>query len=174
MPNKKGTRKKKGEGNIRRRADGLLEARVTLGWKDGKCLQKSVYAKTEEEIVARKNKLLAAYGLGVALADKATVEKMLLEWLEYKGTVAHHPRLVHLPGQQAHPPHFHDLRHTNITLDLAMGGDFKTASQRAGHSTVTFTANVYQHPNLEQHLEATSRMVDILAPTQRDPNSRPI
>lgn len=87
MPNKKGTRKKKGEGNIRRRADGLLEARVTLGWKDGKCLQKSVYAKTEEEIVARKNKLLAAYGLGVALADKATVEKMLLEWLEYKGTV---------------------------------------------------------------------------------------
>lgn len=400
MPNNKGTRKNKGEGNIRRRADGLLEARVTLGWKEGKRIQKSVYAKTEEEIVSKKNKLLSAYGLGVALADKSTIEQMLLEWLEYKSAVVkpttlasytflahkhiiprlgkilvqklepehldqmyremhkkglkhntirrihtvmhdalerlrrrrkivenvatlvdelprdevkfeakawtadearaflgavqddrlfalywlaltgsfrrgellglkwsaisleHHPRHgqyvvirivnnrtqggnkvfelepkthrskrpVILPykawevlqahkarveaerqklaekGRSAedegylfltpflepwHPSNFynrewlplikrasvplirfHDLRHTNITLDLATGGDLKTASQRAGHSTVTFTANIYQHPNLEQHLEATSRMVNILSPTQRDPNTR--
>lgn len=400
MPNRKGTRTAKGEGSIRLRADGRLEARVTLGFKDGKRITKSVYAHSEQEIVAAKNKLLAQYGLGVALGDKSTVTQMLLEWLEYKSAtvkptthtsytfqvnkhliprigkllvqklepehldrmyrdmrkkglnhntirIAHavmhgslerlrrrrkvaenvaslvdelprdavkfearawtadearaflgavqddrlfalywlaltgsfrrgellglkwsaisleqHPRHgqyvvirivnnrtqsgnkvlelepkthrskrpVILPYKawevlQAHkakveverqglaekghtpqdegyvfvspylepwhpsnfynrewlpllkkagvpPIRFHDLRHTNITLDLATGGDLKTASQRAGHSTVTFTANVYQHPDLEQQLEATSRMAEILAPTQRNPKTR--
>lgn len=401
MPNSKGTRKNRGEGSIRLRSDGLYEARVTLGYRDGKRIQKSVYGRTEEEVVAKKNKLLAERGLGaLPLPERLTVEDMLLEWLEHKrvrvkptsivsyervvnklvtprlGTVlvqklevdhleglyrdlkrsgyssgsirvVHNvlhdalerlrrrrkiaenpadlvdelprdsvkfePRLwtleetrrflegirehrlfalywlaltgsfrrgellalvwpaisleespelgryvvvkvlrtrtvagnnvyvlepkthrskrpVALPYQawevlQAHrermeaerrelakkgytpddqgyvflsPLHepwhpsnfynrewlpllerlklpkirFHDLRHLSVTLDLASGGDLKTASQRAGHSSITITAGVYQHPDLAQHLEATSRLAQLLAhkPT---PTGRP-
>jgi integrase len=402
MPNNKGTRKNRGEGSIRflNHRD-LYEARVTVGYKEGKRVQKSIYGATEEEVVQKKNKLLAQYGLGVAIPDKATVTQMLLDWLEYKKTtvkpttygtyermienhitpqlgrvlvqklevdhldnlyremhrkglrrgtirVAHnimhdslerlrrrkkisenvadlvdelpkdkeafeatawsvddarkflqavqhdrlfalywlaltgsfrrgellglkwsairlesHPirgqyvvinvlnnrtqngkevvelapkthrskRPVILPYQawevlQAHkaqmetyrqelakkgyspadegyvflstylePIHpsnfynrvwlplldevgvpsirFHDLRHTNITLDLATGGDLKTASQRAGHSSINITANVYQHPDLEQHLDSTTRIAQLLTFENRSTDSRP-
>lgn len=402
MPNNKGSRKNRGEGSIRllKHRD-LYEARVTLGYRDGKRIQKSVYGANEEEIVQKKNKLLAQYGLGVAIPDKATVEQMLLDWLEHKKVivkpttygsyermienhikprlgrvlvqklevdhldnlyremhrkglrrstirVAHnimhdalerlrrrkkiaenvadlvddlpsdkeafeaktwtvddarkflravqadrffalywlaltgsfrrgellglkwsairvenHPvrgqyvvinvvnnrtqngkevvelapkthrskRPVILPYQawevlQAHkasmeayreelakkgynPPdegyvflstylepinpsnfynrvwlplldkvgvpsiRFHDLRHTNITLDLATGGDLKTASQRAGHSNTNITANTYQHPDLVQHLDSTTRIALLLSPENRAPDAKP-
>lgn len=390
MPNKKGTRTLRGEGSIRLRPDGLYECRVSLGYRDGKRITKSIYAKTEAEIVKRKALLLAQYGLGaLPQPEKLTVEELLLRWLEikerevkattydsYRNAVHKHilPRLgriqvqklelyhledfyrtlaraglkrgtirqahvalsnalslarrwkvipfnpadgavlpqdkerfepktwtaeearkfleaargdrlyalywlaltgsfrrgellglkwdaisleqhsvygpyvairvvnnrtyagskvvehspkthrskrpVILPYEawevlQAHrrrmeteraelirqgytpddqgyvflsPLHepwhpsnfynrawlpllkragvteirFHDLRHSSLTLDLASGGDLKTASQRAGHSSVTITAGVYQHPDLAQHLEATSRIAQLL------------
>ncbi|MDX2007191.1 MAG: tyrosine-type recombinase/integrase [Meiothermus sp.] len=404
MPNKKGSRTSKGDGSIRRRKDGLFEAQVSLGYQNGKRIRKSVYGKTEAEIVKKKNALLTLHGLGgVALPDKMTVGEMMAEWLEYKATtvkpttldgyrgiVARHitPRLggmvvqrleadhldslyraMHQKGlsrnyirlahtcldgalgrlhrkkklaqnvadlvdalpQQAeqfeavawtaqeaqrflyaiqrdrmwafywlaltgsfrrgellglrwksitleehpklgqyvviriennrvstgnrvlelapkthrskrpvilpyvawevleghrksmeaereafiqkgytpevtdhvflspehtpwHPNNFstrswrslleaadvptirlHDLRHTNITLDLALGGDLKTASQRAGHANIQITANVYQHPDVEQHLEATTRLANLLTPRRgkNDPQNRP-
>ncbi|MDX2007680.1 MAG: tyrosine-type recombinase/integrase [Meiothermus sp.] len=85
MPNKKGTRKAHGEAHIRRRADGTYEAQVALGYQNGKRVRKSIYGKTEAEIVKKKNQLLAEYGLGIALQpDKMTVAQLLDEWLEHK------------------------------------------------------------------------------------------
>lgn len=66
---------------------------------------------------------------------------------------------------------FHDLRHTNITLDMASGGDLKTASQRAGHSNIAITGDVYQHPNIEQHLEATSRIARLISQPEGSPHN---
>lgn len=398
MPNKKGTRKAQGEGHIRRRADGRYEAQVALGYYNGKRVRKSIYGKSESEVVKKKTALLALHGLGgVALPDKMTVADMMTEWLEYKATTVktttldgyegvvtrhinprlgrmllqkleaghldglyramhkkglsrNYIRLAHvclhdalgrlhrkkklaqnvadlvdtLPQQsskfeaetwtveqaqrflkviqqdrmwafywlaltgsfrrgellglkwksislQTHPVHgqyvairiennrvssgnkvfeqepkthrskrpvilpyvawevlqehkgmmenerqaltkkgytpedtghvflspehvpwhpsnfstrswkvlldtagvprirLHDLRHTNITLDLALGGDLKTASQRAGHASIQITANIYQHPDIAQHLEATTRLANLLTP-QRNRN----
>lgn len=47
---------------------------------------------------------------------------------------------------------FHDLRHTHITHLLAAGVNPKVACERAGHSTVAFTLNVYSHvtPGLQE------------------------
>lgn len=400
MPNKRGNRKNRGDAHIRVRADGTYEAQVSLGYRDRKRLRKSVYGVTEAEVVTKKNKLMAQYGLGIALPEKATVEQMLLDWLEYKKTTVkpttyesyshlsnkhiiprigkilvqkleadhldavyrelkrsglkHHTiRLTHVVMRDAlerlrrkkkitenvatlvdelpkddtrfeaktwtvdearrfleavqhnrlfalywlaltgsfrrgellglkwsaitleyHPQHghyvvirittnrtqggsnvyelepkthrskrpiilpyqawevlqahktkmeaerrelakqgytpadegyvfvspllepwhpsnfynrawllllkqagvpiirFHDLRHTNITLDLATGGDLKTASQRAGHANIQITANVYQHPNLEQHLEATTKIARLLSTENRVTDAR--
>lgn len=40
---------------------------------------------------------------------------------------------------------FHELRHTNISLMIANGVDFRTASERAGHSKVSTTMDIYSH-----------------------------
>ena len=40
---------------------------------------------------------------------------------------------------------FHDLRHTHISHLLAAGVHPKVASERAGHSTVSITLDVYSH-----------------------------
>jgi len=51
----------------------------------------------------------------------------------------------------------HDLRHTHASLGLAAGVPVKVMSERLGHSTSAFTADVYQHvtPALEEHAAAT-------------------
>jgi integrase len=38
---------------------------------------------------------------------------------------------------------FHDLRHTHVTMMLQLGVNPKVVSERAGHSTVAFTLQVY-------------------------------
>lgn len=38
---------------------------------------------------------------------------------------------------------FHDLRHTHATILLANGVDFKTISERLGHSSIDITLNIY-------------------------------
>jgi integrase len=40
---------------------------------------------------------------------------------------------------------FHDLRHTSATLSHAAGASLKAVSDRLGHSTITITADLYQH-----------------------------
>ena len=40
---------------------------------------------------------------------------------------------------------FHELRHTNISLMIANGVDFRAASERAGHSKVSTTMDIYSH-----------------------------
>lgn len=39
----------------------------------------------------------------------------------------------------------HELRHTNISIQLAIGVDLKTVSVRAGHSRVSTTGDIYSH-----------------------------
>jgi integrase len=51
----------------------------------------------------------------------------------------------------------HDLRHTHASLGLAAGVPVKVMSERLGHATSSFTADVYQHvtPALEEQAALT-------------------
>jgi len=56
----------------------------------------------------------------------------------------------------------HDLRHSYATLALASGAHPKVVSDRLGHSTISFTLDVYSHaiPAMEeQAAESFARLV---------------
>ena len=57
---------------------------------------------------------------------------------------------------------FHDLRHTNATWLRAMGADLRLVMERLGHSTITLTANTYQHIDLEMQREAMAKLGSLL------------
>jgi integrase len=57
---------------------------------------------------------------------------------------------------------FHDLRHTNATLLLSQGVDFKTIQIRLGHKDINTTLNIYSHVNKEMQKSATEKLLKIL------------
>lgn len=57
---------------------------------------------------------------------------------------------------------FHDLRHTNATLLLSQGVDFKTIQIRLGHKDINTTLNIYSHVNKEMQKNATEKLNNIL------------
>ncbi len=83
---KKKSRRAHGDGGLfQRSSDGLWVGRVDLGWKDGKRVRKTVYAKTQAECRTKLEKLKRAAELGVNVtAERRTVEKWLAEWLTIK------------------------------------------------------------------------------------------
>lgn len=58
---------------------------------------------------------------------------------------------------------FHDLRHTNATLLLEQGVDFKTIQTRLGHADINTTLNIYSHVNLSMQKKATDKLTKILS-----------
>ncbi|MHC1720828.1 MAG: tyrosine-type recombinase/integrase [Clostridiaceae bacterium] len=56
---------------------------------------------------------------------------------------------------------FHDLRHTNATLLLSQGVDFKTIQTRLGHKDINTTLNIYSHVNKEMQKDATDKLNNI-------------
>lgn len=63
----------------------------------------------------------------------------------------------------------HALRHKGITEQLMAGIPLKTVSARAGHSSITITANIYSHVLLE-HQHAAAEVLGGLITRQRDGN----
>ncbi|WP_454053578.1 tyrosine-type recombinase/integrase [Clostridium sp. Marseille-Q7071] len=57
---------------------------------------------------------------------------------------------------------FHDLRHTNATILISEGVDFKTVQNRLGHKDINTTLNVYSHVNKEMQKKATEKIKNIL------------
>jgi len=53
--------------------------------------------------------------------------------------------------------HFHELRHTHVSLLLAAGIDLKTIQQRVGHADYALTANCYSHLLRDAQAEAAER-----------------
>jgi len=53
---------------------------------------------------------------------------------------------------------FHDLRHTNATLLLQQGVDFKVIQTRLGHKDINTTLNIYSHVNKDMQKQATERL----------------
>ncbi len=82
------TRRKraKGEGTIRKRSDGLWEARLPIPGRN----PKSFYGKTQAEAIAKRDAAKASLGLGVAFdAESIAFGEYLYRWLEtsVKGSV---------------------------------------------------------------------------------------
>lgn len=57
---------------------------------------------------------------------------------------------------------FHDLRHTNATLLLQQGIDFKTIQVRLGHSDINTTLNIYSHVTTNMQKDATEKLNTLL------------
>jgi len=53
---------------------------------------------------------------------------------------------------------FHDIRHTNATLLLSQGVDFKTIQTRLGHSNINTTLNIDSHVSLEMQKNAVEKL----------------
>lgn len=58
---------------------------------------------------------------------------------------------------------FHDLRHSNATLLLSQGVDFKTIQARLGHADINTTLNIYSHISMEMQKKATQKIESILS-----------
>lgn len=58
---------------------------------------------------------------------------------------------------------FHELRHTNISLMIANGIDFRTASERAGHAKVSTTMDIYSHAFPENDRAAAKLIGSLLS-----------
>ncbi len=58
--------------------------------------------------------------------------------------------------------HFHDLRHTHATLQLAKGVNVKVISERLGHSNIKITLDTYSHvlPTVQE--DAVNKIEEIL------------
>ena len=80
-------RRPNGDGMIRKRADGRWEGRIIAGHKeDGKPIYKTVFAKTQKELIPKLNQLKETYA-GVELTEdsRMTLGEWLDKWLtEYK------------------------------------------------------------------------------------------
>lgn len=57
---------------------------------------------------------------------------------------------------------FHDLRHTNATLLLQQGIDFKVIQTRLGHSDINTTLNIYSHVSTDMQKSATEKLSNLL------------
>lgn len=57
---------------------------------------------------------------------------------------------------------FHDLRHTNATLLLQQGIDFKVIQTRLGHSDINTTLNIYSHVTTDMQKSATEKLSNLL------------
>ncbi|SQC40076.1 prophage LambdaBa04, site-specific recombinase, phage integrase family [Clostridium sporogenes] len=57
---------------------------------------------------------------------------------------------------------FHDLRHTNASLLLEQGIDFKVIQTRLGHSDINTTLNIYSHVNLKMQQSATEKLTNLM------------
>lgn len=88
---KKGSRGAQGAGNIRQRKDGTWEARYTLGRDPGtgKQVQKSVYGKTQKEVLEKLRKIQSDIDSGLYTEPtKLTVGEWLDIWIsEYQRQV---------------------------------------------------------------------------------------
>jgi len=79
-----------GEGLIRQRADGRWEARVDLGWQNGKRVRKSIYAATRTDLQTKLVKALRERDQGIlpSKAASPSVGRLLADWLaRLKSTV---------------------------------------------------------------------------------------
>lgn len=56
---------------------------------------------------------------------------------------------------------FHDLRHTNATLLLSQGVDFKVIQERLGHGDINTTLNIYSHVNKEMQKNASEKLTNL-------------
>lgn len=71
-----------GEGAIRRRSDGLWEARVTVGRVEGRQVRRSLYGKSQRDVLAKMRPLVAQAQRGEAPEPaNRTVAAFLREWM---------------------------------------------------------------------------------------------
>jgi integrase len=80
---KRQKRRKRGEGSVFQRHDGLWVGVLHVGYRDGRRQRKTVYGKTAEEAAAKLRKEQANRDNGLPIiTGRQTVKQFLLDWLE--------------------------------------------------------------------------------------------
>lgn len=78
-----GKRRGRGEGSVTRLGDGRWQARVDLGWQDGRRVRKAFYGRTRQEVLEKLRRALAERERGGGFSrERDTVEAFLRRWLE--------------------------------------------------------------------------------------------
>jgi len=76
-------RRGRGEGGIRKRADGRWEASIDLGWENGKRRRKFIYGRTRADVAAKLRRSQHSVDNGQAPTDgRLTVAELLIRWLD--------------------------------------------------------------------------------------------
>lgn len=76
-------RRQRGEGSVFQRAsDGMWVGRVEVGWHGGKRKRKTVYGKTQREVVLKLREARNAVAQGDLSTSSTTVAQWLTSWLE--------------------------------------------------------------------------------------------
>lgn len=90
-----------GEGSIFERCDGRWEARISLGWANGRRVRRSFYGDTMAEVNALLLKARADHAAGLPVkAEKQTVSQFLTRWL--RDAVAPSVRALTLEQYEQH------------------------------------------------------------------------
>ncbi|HKP53208.1 MAG TPA: site-specific integrase [Chloroflexia bacterium] len=131
------TRRGHGEGMIRQRTDGVWEARIDLGYVEGKRRRKSIYGKTRREVAEKLKALLVDQqkGLPITTSERQTLGQFLEQWLAdvarptlrastyatYENHVHKHlvPTLGRTPLQQLGPQQIQSLINQKLKTGLA-------------------------------------------------------
>ena len=75
----------------------------------------------------------------------------------------------HAVDQAGLPPaRIHDMRHLHVSLLILAGEDAKTVSERAGHTSTSFTLDRYGHVFQEQRHRAAKSLDELLGPPSPD------
>ena len=79
-----GSKRANGEGTVRKRTDGRWEGFITVGHKEnGKPIYKSVFAKTQKELMPKLRKLIEDYkGVELRLPTQAKSSMSFGEWMD--------------------------------------------------------------------------------------------
>ena len=76
-------RRSHGEGSVFQRSNGRWVAQVDLGWGGGRRRRRTVYGKTEREVLTKRDEIRAQIARGINLAaPPRTVGDWLTEWLQ--------------------------------------------------------------------------------------------
>lgn len=150
--------------------DGTVRVYKTLQRIDGKLQMKSPKTKNSERIVT----LLSNTITFLKELKKKHMERKLkygveldfvLDWEDGRPMDPHYVS-QHFPKvlKEKNIPiiRFHDLRHTHATLLLKLGTNAKVISERLGHSTVSFTLDVYSHVNTDMQRSEVSKAESFL------------
>ena len=87
-----GRRRGRNEGSINQRCDGRWEARIDLGWHNGKRVRKSFYGLSRAAVAQALNKAVRDHTQGLPVAiERQTVQQFLADWLENTVRVSSRP-----------------------------------------------------------------------------------
>jgi len=125
-----------GEGLIRKRDDGRWEARIDLGWRNGKRVRKSVYGRTRREVADKLHVLQDTKARGLPVVNERLKTGEFLDWwateclpgtirastlASYRSVLRHRiiPALGHVPLAKLGPQHVQtmiaELRATGLS-----------------------------------------------------------
>lgn len=137
--------------------------RNSLDWEDSKLTLRTVKTSHSERAIKLGNKTFSALKkhhteqtkIRLQWAGSYNNQDFVITWTDGRPFSPDYLQKEYkklLVKLKLPPIRFHDLRHTHATLLLQEGVPVKVVSERLGHSSTSFTQDIYSHvlPNMQQ------------------------